>query len=314
MKRFIIKSGILILLVVGSFFSLFFLADGYTDPFYVRFTTPAKTNLIIGTSKAAQGVQPRVLDTLLDKSFFNYAFTNNHSPFGPVYFESIKKKLDTTGTEAIFIVTVDPWSIAVQGGEPEHPETFREASRFLADLDNVSASPNWAYLLDNLQGHYYKLLPAVAEPMFLHDDGWLEVEIPVDSLKFEEKSLWRANLWRQERLDTYRISALRVAYLEKTISYLSDHGRVYLVRLPTHEAMLAIENDFMPDFNEQISGAIDMAAGYLDLTPEAGRFLYTDGNHLYRDSGKEVSAWIGEYIQNREEIYVMNQRSESTRR
>lgn len=60
-------------------------ADGYTDPFYIRFTTPKQNNLILGTSRAAQGLQPDVFKDILETDVYNYAFTVTHSPYGPTY-------------------------------------------------------------------------------------------------------------------------------------------------------------------------------------------------------------------------------------
>ena len=42
-------------------------ADGNLDPFYIRFTTPKQKNMILGTSRAAQGLQPSIFDNVLNK-------------------------------------------------------------------------------------------------------------------------------------------------------------------------------------------------------------------------------------------------------
>ena len=111
-------------------------------PFYVRFTSPTQHNLIIGTSRAAQGIQPTVLNEIIpNKSFFNYAFTAAQSPFGPVYLKSIQKKIDTTTKNGIFIVTVDPWSISSKSKDPNDSSKFRENNLALATFQTSTEVP-----------------------------------------------------------------------------------------------------------------------------------------------------------------------------
>ena len=64
MKKLLIQLSVLSVLVLVSFVLVLTRADGSTDPFYTRFTTPRQNNLILGTSRAAQGVQPGILDSI----------------------------------------------------------------------------------------------------------------------------------------------------------------------------------------------------------------------------------------------------------
>ncbi len=61
---------------------------------------------------------------------------------------------------------------------------------------------------------------------------------------------------------------------------------------------MEIENRLMPDFDSKLRQAKSIAAGYLDLTKYNSDFIYTDGNHLYKESGKEVSRIIAKWIYN----------------
>ena len=68
------------------FYSIFIQVDGNTDPYYKRFTTPTNNSLILGVSKAAQGLQPQVFNNILNrKDLFNYSFTISSSPYGKLY-------------------------------------------------------------------------------------------------------------------------------------------------------------------------------------------------------------------------------------
>lgn len=300
MKRFLLRVTAFGTLLILSFLCLAFFADGYTDPFYLKYTGKKQQNLILGTSRAAQGLQPRILNKALKKDFFNYAFTIGHSPYGPVYLNSVRKKLDTTIRDGIFILTVDPWSIASEGEDPNDTLAFRENNRSLAMMKEVNSYPNFEYLYKVFEGRYYKLIPfpASLQYEYLHRDGWLEVKLDVDSTRFEKRSEERAASYKRDKMEQ-TLSSLRVSYLERTISYLQRFGKVYLVRLPVHESMEAIEKEFMPDFNSKIMKAVSMSDGYLDLNARNHEFLYVDGNHLHRESGKIVSGIVADYIEGR---------------
>ena len=130
MKHFI-KKTILFLLVPFLLLVLsFFVADGTTDEFYIRFTTPEQNSMIVGTSRAAQDILPAVIDSVLNNNHlagasFNYAFTVAHSPYGPAYYESIKKKLNKNSKEGKFIVAVDPWSLSLKEEKSNDRNSFQ---------------------------------------------------------------------------------------------------------------------------------------------------------------------------------------------
>ncbi|HLT71782.1 MAG TPA: hypothetical protein VKZ75_03995, partial [Cyclobacteriaceae bacterium] len=94
-------------------------------------------------------------------------------------------------------------------------------------------------------------------------------------------------------------SDIRIGYLEQTVTFLKKHGSVFLVRLPVHRSIMDSEVLFMPDFDAKISRAIELSDGYLDLTPLGKNYSYVDGNHLYRKSSMEASAYIAEWINDR---------------
>ena len=103
--------SIIILLHLG----LALLADGTTDDYYLKFSSPKQSSLILGTSRAKQGIIPSVLSSSIenvDYQMFNFSFTLKSSPFGLVYYNAIKQKIDLESKDGCFIVTVDPWSIS----------------------------------------------------------------------------------------------------------------------------------------------------------------------------------------------------------
>lgn len=281
------------------------LVDGYSDPFYLRFTTPKQHNLLLGTSRAAQGLVPAVFDEQLHKKFYNYSFTIGHSPYGPVYLESIKRKLDEDEKDGIFILAVDPWSISSTSVNPNDSTKFRELDRCLDNTKIVDMNPNFIYLRENFGGNYYKLLYPKKRSdkysVFLHNDGWLEVTLPMDSAEVNRRVLKKMKIYRENNLKKFKYSSFRLNYLQKTIIFLRKQGKVYLVRLPVHPKMIKIENELMPNFEDLINEVVPLSNGYLNMTLENNLYMCTDGNHLYKESGKEASKNIAIWIKQQQQ-------------
>lgn len=296
MRKFLLKISVFILVALGFFFWLSSRVDGYSDPFYKRFTTPRQQHLILGSSRPAQGIHPQVLDSILNKSFFNHSFSILHSPFGPAYLNNIKRKFDTNTQDGVFIIAVDPWSLASFTKDPEDSLSFREYNSSVMNTRITNLNPNPFYLLRNWNKEYFRVFSKKDSVMFLHEDGWLEVSIEMDSASVTNRIERKEKMYRADILPKSHFSQTRLEYLKKTIAFLKDHGEVYLTRLPVHPKIMEIENELLPDFDQEILAAIEVSTGYLDLTDHNNKFLYTDGNHLDKESGRKVSEIIGLWI------------------
>ena len=298
MKRFLTRVVMFSVVTVGVFLGVLSTADGWTDAYYLRFTTPTQQSLIVGTSRAAQGLQPAVFDSLLNLNIYNYAFTFGHSPYGPTYLHSIKAKVDTSSTNGTFIVAVDPWSLCSSKAAPNDSLLFEERDRMLATTPCVNCKPNFTYLIDHLSGRYYSTLFRNKGSYHLHDDGWLAITVNMDEDKVRKRTVSKIREYREGSFIEKTYSSLRFAYLQKTIDYLKRYGEVYLVRLPVGPEMLALETEFDPLFEERMQQLAPKTAGYLDLTPQGDRFRYTDGNHLATVSAPEVSRKVAVWMKN----------------
>ncbi len=294
MKKFITGIFWLGLAVAISIGFIFSKADGHADAFYLKFTGSKKSNLILGTSKAAQGLQPAIFKKILEKYFYNYAFAMYASPYGKAYLQSIEQKLNKLDTNQVFVLSVDPWSLSATTKNPDDGLNFRENKSFIAAINNPNQKVNYAYLLNYFDESYYKILTKNTTAI-LRDDGWLEVTLPNDLPSRKRRTSFTISGY-QDKVDSYHFSALRYQYLMKTITILKNYGTVYLVRLPVHPTLMAIENQLMPNFNTGIQTATDLSDGYLDLSPDNAAFQYTDGVHLTKASGKTVSEKIGSWI------------------
>lgn len=304
MKKFLTKCLLYSIAVLVFHFIAGSYADGFTDGYYLRFTSPKQSNLIIGTSRAAQGIRPEYISQTFQTGngnpMYNYAFTMLHSPYGQVYRESIEKKLNKDSENGVFIVTVDPWSISANARAPENQTLFKEAKAELGTTHFVNWNPNYEYLLDNYPDGWGRLMlrkwrpsPSVHQ---LYPDGWLKIDVPMDSKS--RRSRTQAKIKEYEKnLTVFAPSEKRWKELKLTLDLLQIHGQVYLVRLPVSGAILDLENQYMPEFEEKVNTlSAERSLPYYDMTMLPDTFQYIDGNHLYFQSGVSVSRLIGEFL------------------
>ena len=269
---------------------------GRVDAFYGRFTSPPAGSLILGTSRAAQGIQPVVLAARLGGQFegplLNYAFTLTHSPYGPAYLRSIRRKLRPEVRNGLFIIAVDPWSLSLAGPEG----TFPENQSFIGQLHQVSQNPNLPYLSRYQTKPLYRLLLDYATATErLHPDGWLEVNIGIDSAQVRARTARKLQDYRllvaSQHLSKGRLEALR-----QTITFLKSHGRVVLVRLPVGSSLLQLEQVYHPGFDQLMRQvATTTAVPYLDYSRQP--YATTDGNHLQRAASAAFSQQLAADLQ-----------------
>lgn len=309
-KSFVITSlrfGLPVLIAVAG---IGFLADGYTDHYYLKFTTPPQNALIVGISRAEAGLRPDVLNPALRETYpghslYNFAFNLRVSPFGKVYLDAIKNKLDENSRAGIFIVAVDPWSVAAEEPGPNNADRFAENNECLGKLTWMNTYPNFPYLFNCYNEPYITILTKrikeqVSEqhaPRYLHNDGWLEITVPMDSLSVARRTNTTLATYEKQFLHTYTPSATRRQYLGETIRFLKQHGDVYLVQLPVHPALAAINHLFYPAFNQFMDSiARQHQAPHFNLTGSAAAYTFIDGSHLCKESAAAVSAELARLI------------------
>lgn len=284
MKHFIKKIIILFIAISCIYLSLGYLADGYSDPFYLRFTTPKQKSLIIGTSRAAQGIAPSILNDKLDKSKFNlpiynYSFTIHDSPYGETYYKLIVKKIDQKNNNGIFILDINPWGLSSVRGL-KFP---RESKKHLSRLTYVSMNPNYDYLRSTYGSTMFDLIYKKINKdttLLLREDGRLIVRIDMDSTEVLKRISSKAEVYKKTKA---KFSPYRLKWLKKTVNFLKNKGTVILVRIPVSEEFVELENKFMPNLDSIIKKEFPDLK-YLNYTGISNQFLYPDGNHLYHES------------------------------
>lgn len=302
MNRFLLKVLIFSVFPLVSTYGIFLLEDGTADPFYQRFTTPKQAALILGNSKAAQGIVPSVLDQNLQSEFgtkiYNYSFTVYNSPYGPVYLESLTKKLEDQSKGGYFIITVDPWSISSDIHDPDNSEKFEENDRVLADIKNVNSWPNLNYFLHWFENSFYEILLMRIKNNLskLHDDGWFETTGNMEESAVRERRAFMVDFYN-DYLTKYSFSKKRFEYLQKSIAFLQTRGPVFLVRMPLHQDILEIEDSLDPDFESRMDFlSRKYGVSYLDFNDLENRWEFKDGLHLTVESAKDFSEVLSNKI------------------
>ena len=305
MKKFLYKILFFAALLAVVCYLYAFLADGYSDEYYLRVTTPKQSAMIIGISRAAQGLQPAAMDGVLNnaypgKQLYNFAFSLGLSAYGPVYYKAIQQKLDEHTNNSVFVLEVSPWSIAAAPADPNNLSLFEENNRALDKLHFFNLNPNIEYLFKCYADPYVNLLlnKMNDSPFYLlHDDGWLEIKAPMDSASVKRRKEGMIFLYKNDFFPRYKFSSKRLEYLEATIALLKQHGDVYLVRLPIIPEVINIEKELMPEFDKTITVVAEKYhLDYFNFIDSSTLFSYVDGVHLDKHSGERVSEDIGSLI------------------
>jgi len=309
MKEFIRKISIYLIIAIGIHVLLGFFADGSTDDFYQRFTSKTQSSLIVGSSRAAQGIQPEVINKILsDREFYNFSFTLNNSSYGEIYNNAILKKIDKKTRNGSFILSVEPWGFIVNKTSKLLSDNIDSIS-ILSKMHYLSLYPNYEYLYRFIKRGWGNILIKRFENKILnsqkanlssisgswallHNDGWLEVNTTIDQVNFAKKLKSAQNLY-QNTFDNSKISKLRILAFENLIEELKKYGKVYIVRLPAHPELLKLDNKMMPNFNaDMLVISKNHKVGFLDMTVNANKYIYTDGIHMFKTSGASVSREI----------------------
>ena len=270
---------------------------GEDDRFYRRFTSPPAPSLVVGSSRCAQGITPTVInesELQFARPLYNYCFTAPHSPYGPYYLESIKKKL-RMHSDGLFIVEVNPWSLSVRKPGMTKNE-FPEASRFIARMRIVNyMNPNLEYIINHYnKSHIETIWDEISGQegsMFLEETGRLRVDVSMDQDKIQEREKRTIERYRKRNANQWNLSSERAGYLGETISFLRQHGQVFVIRVPVSEEVLRVEQAYAPAFNSMIdSVATEHDGVYLDYSDESGEYQTTDGSHLWKEDARRFTS------------------------
>jgi hypothetical protein len=301
-KNFLLKSVLLTLILIAICYLLLWkYTNGYVDDFYVKYTHSKSNALIIGSSRALQGLNPDSVfkNTEYSSNALNFAFTSANSPYSDVYLNAIKKVVDINSNKGIFVLEVNPMALCAKkdsmSGEIEH----REEKLPLAFQLFFNQSPNVEYIFKHYEKPLYKLfIQNNADDSFKisHQNGWLEVKIKFDTIAFRKRRDKNYKTYLKS-YPNYSFDSLRYKKLNETIVWLSNFGKVYLVRLPVDSKVLELENRNVTNFNELMQQiAANHKTEYIHFTQPEGSVYTIDGGHMHRYATSEVSKALNKAI------------------
>lgn len=309
MRIFLIRivQFFILLAVLAGFYVLWIMGrPELVDNFYRRFTTDQASSMVIGTSRPAQGIVPGIINERIctdNNPIINHSFAIGPSSYGPNYYSEIQKKIKPNTTNGVFILSVDPWSLATNAeNTTDDSLQFYEVveDMFVGNLSSSSSNPNLEYLYSywpkrfSVFGNGFKHLINYEGLLELHEDGWLEVSIVLDSAYLANRI--RSSTEEYNQKDMY-ISDTRFYFLKKIITFLQKRGQVFLVRLPVSPGMAGVEAAKFPEFNNKI---LDLSRGfnvnYFNFIDESGKYQTIDTHHLYKKESAKITNRICDSI------------------
>lgn len=296
----------LLFVMVCMFLTLIYFRPELVDHFYRRFTTPQERSLILGTSRSAQGIKPNVINARLNlhnNRIINHSFAIGPSSFGPNYLREVKQKISPDASDGLFIISVDPWSLGEDIENTQDDTTlFYEVRQrlFVGNLASSSSNPNFGYLKNYWSNRFtifenlFKSLINYKKLIVLHEDGWLEVSLPLEmeaiNKRIESSTAEYAG-------KNFIISGTRMYYLSEMIRFLKNKGTVIVVRMPVSPPMAELEDVRFPDFSERIQEIADSnGVQFFDFIGLSGQFQTVDTHHLYRDEAERFSHFLCDTI------------------
>ncbi len=306
LKKFILYLVLYFAIFAGIY--LFFvdkLANGLVDQYYNKFTQEAGS-LIIGLSRADQGISPYVLDEELDgfefdRSITNFAINAHQSKFGEVYLNAIQKKLTNKHKKnGFFIVSINPSSFSVPKTLNEDKVYENDKEWIIGKIENFTSTPNYDYIINTYpQPLYSGLLRATRDDDHhkIHTNGWTEIKLigKNDTIKDNDISIWKNKNLEilKKNIAKERISKYRINEFVKTLNYLKTIGKVILVRIPSDIDILKIENESWPNFNTQFDSiANKYNIPYLNYSNQSDKYKTYDGSHLESESAEKFTRML----------------------
>lgn len=303
MKLLFLKLGLFSVICLSIVTFILMNYGGNIDYFYEKFTSPKAKSMIIGDSRAFQGIQPRVLNSYFadkgyDIPFLNYSFTIAQAMMGPLYNESILKKLDTSSKNGVFIISITPEMLSSNKKYEVEKGNFKEEGQPPHNMNFVTMNPNYEYLFKNLSFFHFKAI--FRKNSTLHKDGWLEET----NLPTEESQM---NMWRKKQIDLFLedaegawLSDIRIQSLIQLIETLNQYGSVYVVRMPISNEFLNYEKKYFPDFENVMDAIVTTKQiTYFDFNTYDKKYKTYDGHHIDKFSGKEFTKTLCDSIYNK---------------
>ncbi len=293
-----------ICLVLGAFLIVLLVKyDSKIDPYYAKIKKVHPEGLIIGTSRAAQALDPSVWGNM-----YNFAFTQAFTPFDSTYFGLIKRfhPIESQNVshvltspnknkdkQKIHLITVDPWSLCSFPGDVNESGN----SSFINYIEPSSmGNVNLSYLFAYMPTKWSEVVRNCFAPHRVNDNGRYVVSFNYEQMQANFRSNFKEKLIYNKKKEVYQsgyISESRLFYLNEIVNYLGHDGKVVIIQLPVHRELSAIENKFAPKFDSIIADySKKEQIQFINLRNYHDSFHYTDGGHIWNGDAQKISKLI----------------------
>ena len=307
LKSFVIKLFIIAITFIAVY--LFFvdkLAKDFVDTNYNKFTQEAGS-LILGLSRADVGISPFIIEEeLKNYNFFNKPLINfalNEAHFGEVYYEAIKKKIETSN--GIFILSISPGNFTAPLGLDDKKVFEYDERLTLGKIDNFTSTPNYNYIMNTYGAPLYNSFHRLDQwnHRVSHLNGWNEIKLEneVDTITNKDIEYWKSLTFKfyNQKIKTEQLSTYRYNYFIKTIEYLKTKGKVFLVRMPSDVGILKFENKYWKNFNSEMDSLSNIYnVPYFNYSKKSKNYKTYDGSHLESESAKKFTRLLSKDIKN----------------
>lgn len=296
MGKLVIRLFVFFSLIIGLyFFSIYWLGRGTVDMYYNKLNQEAGS-LVLGISRAHDGITPQVLKLELtalnlNDSIVNFAFDKYQSPYGKVYLNGIRKKMKNAQGDGVFILSVSPGSFTAPKYITEEQLIKLDQKMAIGKIENFTENPNYDYIVNCYAQSLYTAFLNIKsfDNQTTHKDGWNEVKLEVATNKISEEEVanWTAQMVQGyvKGFEKESISEHRISNFVNTIRYLKTKGHVIVVRMPSGNKIIALENDFWPNFSKQFDSiAKKNEVPFFDYSEAQTDYTTYDGSHLVSES------------------------------
>ena len=297
--------------------------DKGADPIAFQRLQPVSCNsMIFGASRAAQGVNPSVLESLVPHygKWFNFSFNLSVSPWNNSYVSLIKRKLSGSikgGDFSAFLLTINPWTLdSLNGGEqcwfdepwvdPCGTNSIRYTIEKTVPLDLISKGQGMN-LLSASQKLFYKLTDrpywGTATSSGITNKGWLPNKGRPTDLERRENIKRKLSGYSERQIspswpDYERMNALSNLIVHIKSSY--ESSRVLIIRLPTTNAMRELEEMRFPKCSVFLDNfAKDHELEFYDIHQiwkDRKNELFNDAHHLSDHGANKHSKFLADLL------------------
>ena len=308
MKKFLLKT-LLLLLIVFLFYGFIFVAKPARafGANYVRVSSPQYSSLILGSSSAARGLSPAIVQQSLEDYYqfpmMNFSFDIGTSAVGEIYLNRIAEKLkENKNKNSLFLVSVDPYTVCDYAVEEINNNKKREEGGILAQLKSVTNQPNWEYFFE----HIFFTKSFVRFDFDKQEIGCDEYGFDGSLLDMETDQEWKVReriekhilpWYKEDVIPNYRFSEERLFYFTKIVNLLKENGDVFLIRMPFEYELFEITDSVFPNFDEYMQNfAVENNVHYISFWDNHSNYKTTDGVHLYKAEAEKITRDICDSI------------------